>query len=143
MEIHVIAVGKLRRDPLRLACEDYLTRLRPLLRVTVSEVRDTAALRSRAERLGGIRTLLDERGEHLDSPGLAGFIGDLRGRGTVRTLSMCIGGADGFDDSDRKAADRVLSLSKLTLPHRLARLVLLEQLYRAGTILTGHPYHHA
>ena len=61
----------------------------------------------------------------------------------MRRVDLLIGDAHGFDDAARSRADRVLALSRLTLPHRLAQLLLCEQLYRAGTILAGHPYHHA
>ena len=62
--------------------------------------------------------------------------------GGVRQVSFYIGDADGFTAEDRDGAERLLALSRLTLPHRLARLILLEQLYRAATLLAGHPYHH-
>lgn len=143
MEIHVIAVGKLKDEPIRSACDEYLKRVRPFFRVNVTEVRDLRALRDRAGKTGGHRVLMDERGDLLTSPALASWVGKLRERGSGKPLVLCIGGADGFEDADRRDAERVLSLSKLTLPHRLARLVLLEQVYRAATILAGHPYHHA
>jgi 23S rRNA (pseudouridine1915-N3)-methyltransferase len=88
-----------------------------------------------------MRVLLDERGEQLDTRGLAGWISQWRAEG-ARAVNFYIGDADGFSAADRSGADRLLALSRLTLPHRLARLILLEQLYRAASLLAGHPYHH-
>ena len=85
--------------------------------------------------------MLDERGEQLTSEALAALLGGWRDAG-VREVEFAIGDAHGFDDEARRAADHVLALSRLTLPHRLAQVLLVEQLYRAGTILAGHPYHH-
>jgi len=82
---------------------------------------------------------LDERGALLDSVELARLVATARDAG--RELVFCIGGDEGLDDSVRDEAWKVLSLSRMTLPHRLARLVLLEQLYRALSILRGEPYH--
>lgn len=86
--------------------------------------------------------LLDERGEMLSSVALAQRCQERRDAACPQ-LRFLIGDADGFHQEDRRRAKWVLSLSKLTLPHRLAHLVIVEQLYRAGTILAGHPYHHA
>ncbi|HEY8378390.1 MAG TPA: 23S rRNA (pseudouridine(1915)-N(3))-methyltransferase RlmH, partial [Nannocystis sp.] len=88
----------------------------------------------------GSRVLLDERGEQIDTRELARWID--RWRRDARDVALYIGDADGFTATDRTQADRLLALSRLTLPHRLVRLILLEQLYRAGTLLAGHPYHH-
>jgi len=82
---------------------------------------------------------LDERGTQLDSVELSRLVATARDAG--RELVFCIGGDEGLDDSVRDRAWKVLALSRMTLPHRLARLVLLEQLYRALSILRGEPYH--
>lgn len=84
--------------------------------------------------------LLDSRGKQLSSEELAERLGRLRDQGTQR-LVMAIGPADGWSDEARKRADLLLSLGRITLPHQLARVVLAEQVYRAFTILAGHPYH--
>ena len=84
--------------------------------------------------------LLDSRGRQLSSEELAERIGRLRDEGTQR-LVMAIGPADGWSAEILKRADLVLSLGRITLPHQLARVVLAEQVYRAFTILAGHPYH--
>lgn len=85
--------------------------------------------------------VLDERGTQLSSPLLAGRLADWQGDG--RDLSFVIGGPDGVADACRQRADFIWSLSRLTLPHGLARVVLAEQLYRAWSLHAGHPYHRA
>ena len=85
--------------------------------------------------------LLDERGRQLDSRGLAGKLSDWQADG--RDLCFVIGGPDGLADACKQRADFSWSLSKLTLPHGLARVLFAEQLYRAWSLQTGHPYHRA
>ena len=85
--------------------------------------------------------LLDERGAQFTSKELAALIQTYRDAGTPR-LNFAIGDAHGFTDEERARASKVMALSRLTLPHRLARDLMVEQLYRASTILEGHPYHH-
>jgi 23S rRNA (pseudouridine1915-N3)-methyltransferase len=84
--------------------------------------------------------LLDSRGQQLSSPSFAAHIGRLRDNGTQR-LILAIGPADGWSATAHARADLLLSLGLITLPHELARVVLAEQVYRALTILAGHPYH--
>jgi 23S rRNA (pseudouridine1915-N3)-methyltransferase len=86
--------------------------------------------------------LLDERGEQLSSPALSKKIEVLKVH-AVKNLTLIIGGAYGVDDTLRSRADFIWSLSDLVLPHQLVRLVLAEQLYRAGEIARGSGYHHA
>jgi 23S rRNA (pseudouridine1915-N3)-methyltransferase len=87
-----------------------------------------------------VLVLLDMRGKQFSSEELAKFLGGYQDRNPLPLL-FGVGPADGFSDQARQAATLVLSLGKLTLAHDLARIVLLEQLYRAFTILKGHPYH--
>ena len=82
---------------------------------------------------------LDERGTQVDSVELSRLVATARDAG--RELVFCIGGDEGLDASVRERAWKIVALSRMTLPHRLARLVLLEQLYRAFTLLRGEPYH--
>ena len=82
---------------------------------------------------------LDERGTPVDSVELSRMVATARDAG--RELVFCIGGDEGLDASVRERAWKVLALSRMTLPHRLARLVLMEQLYRAFSLLRGEPYH--
>jgi len=84
--------------------------------------------------------LLDSRGKQLSSEELAKWMGDYQDRNPLPLL-FAVGPANGFTDEARQAAPLVLSLGKMTLAHELARVVLLEQIYRAFTILNGHPYH--
>lgn len=84
--------------------------------------------------------LLDERGETMGSAAFAERLGGWRDAG-VREARFMIGGADGFDDGARDAADLLLSFGRATWPHMLARAMLAEQLYRATAILARHPYH--
>ncbi len=84
--------------------------------------------------------LLDQGGRQFTSDEIAELLRSQQDRGT-QNLIFAIGPADGFTHDARKAADLILSFGKITLPHELARVVLLEQLYRAFTILAGHPYH--
>lgn len=91
---------------------------------------------ARADR----RVILDEGGKLLSSQDFAQFVASSRDAG-VRELAFLIGGPDGHGDAMRDAADLVLSLGPMTLPHGLARAVLTEQIYRAVTIIGGHPYH--
>jgi 23S rRNA (pseudouridine1915-N3)-methyltransferase len=85
--------------------------------------------------------LLDERGQHLDSAGFAGLLEKKQG-GSFRTILFVIGGPYGFAEEVYQRADLELSLSRMTFSHQLVRLIFLEQLYRAYTIIRGEPYHH-
>lgn len=141
MLLRVLAIGRLKDPRLEGLCDDYVQRSRPLCpieRVTCKAARDQ---RARAGEGGAPVVLLDERGEQLDTIALARTIEAFRDAGR-RRVDFLIGDAHGYDDADRARADRVLALSRLTLPHRLAQLLLCEQLYRVGTVLAGHPYHH-
>lgn len=138
MQLRILAVGKLKQPGLEALVDDYQKRSRTLLPIELMHLRDLDDLRARA---GSPRVVLDERGEQVDSNALAAFIAKRREAG-VRRIDWLIGDAHGFSDADRASADWVLGLSRLTLPHRIAQVMLVEQLYRAGTILAGHPYHH-
>lgn len=142
MQLRVLAIGKLKDPRLEGLCDEYVKRSRPLCpieRVTCKSAREQ---QQRAGEGGSAVVLLDERGEQLDTLALADLVTGVRDRGR-RRIDFLLGDAHGYDDADRARADRVLALSRLTLPHRLAQLLLCEQLYRVGTVLAGHPYHHA
>lgn len=142
MQLKILCVGKLKQPGLEALVDDYCKRSRSLLPIELHALRDMAQLRERVQpSKSGPRVVVDERGEQVTTGVLATWLGDWRDRG-VRSVDFMIGDAHGFTDADREAADRVLALSRLTLPHRLAQVLLVEQLYRAGTILAGHPYHH-
>lgn len=142
MRLRVLAIGKLKDARLQGLCDEYVKRSRSLLPIERVACRSAREQAQRAAEDGGRTVLLDERGEQVSTVELAAWLRRWRDDG-VRRVDMLIGDAHGFDDDDRARADRVLALSHLTLPHRLAQLLLCEQLYRAGTILAGHPYHHA
>ena len=154
MKIVIMAFGKLRSPELAAAAAEYLKRLRryaPAEAVELREERgeDPAARRKEAARLEGALAagdwlvLLDERGRGLTSPELAGLIGERARAGGGGRLVFLVGGPFGVDPAVRRRANLTLSLSRMTLPHELARVLLLEQLYRAWTILRGERYHHA
>lgn len=94
----------------------------------------------RAGRTAAYVVLLDSRGRQLSSEEFAAKIGKLRDEGTQR-LVLAIGGADGWSEAARRRGNLLFSFGRITLPHQLARVVLAEQVYRALTILAGHPYH--
>jgi 23S rRNA (pseudouridine1915-N3)-methyltransferase len=155
MHLHLIAVGRAKPGPLRELYQLYSARLNntaALGPLSLREVEEKRALKGQ-ERKGreaelllgavpeGARLIaLDERGKELDSPQLAGKLGEWRDDG-IRDTAVVIGGADGLDARVRQRADLVLAMGRLTWPHMLVRAMLAEQLYRAATILAGHPYH--
>jgi 23S rRNA (pseudouridine1915-N3)-methyltransferase len=140
VKIVVLAVGKLRDRHVTALCDDYLARARRHLPVEVIEPEDDAAL-ARRWPAGGEVIALEPGGVSWTTEELAQQIERRMTHGT-RGLTFVIGGADGIPAALVKRADLRLSLSAMTLPHRLARLVLCEQIYRALTIIRGEPYHH-
>lgn len=103
---------------------------------------DEAALLAGALADGAFTIALDERGKSISSEDFAYLIATERDAGR-RQMGFIIGGPDGLEPSIRQSANRVLSFSGLTWPHQLVRIMLAEQLYRATTIMSGHPYHRA
>jgi 23S rRNA (pseudouridine1915-N3)-methyltransferase len=144
VKIKVAWIGKTKTAAIQSLSAEYLKRLSRYSDVEGLELKDEAALlklcardaRPARHRL----VLLDQRGKQLSSPELAKFLGDHQDHNPLPLL-FGVGGADGFSDQARQTATLVLSLGKMTMAHELARIVLLEQLYRAFTILKGHPYH--
>lgn len=129
-----MSVGKVR-SPFVDDVEHYSKHLAGRARLEQVEVRDGEAAVARIPK-GATTVLLDPDGDQLDSVAFSRFIGERQMEG--RQLCFLIGGADGirFDDADHR-----ISLGPMTLPHQLARVVLLEQLFRAHSILAGEPYH--
>ncbi|MFZ2949572.1 MAG: 23S rRNA (pseudouridine(1915)-N(3))-methyltransferase RlmH [Desulfuromonadaceae bacterium] len=152
MKIKVLWVGKSRDPWVKDAIEEYAGRIRRYCPLDLVDIRDEKGAaaeemrRRECERLekqippNAVLILLDERGEQMDSPGLAAFVGKQRDSG-VAELIFVIGGAYGFSEEFRRRG-RLLSLSKMTFTHQMVRAFLLEQIYRAFTILNGEPYHH-
>ena len=138
MKIVVLAVGKMRDKPMAAICDDYLARARRHLPVEVIEVEDDAALARRIPA-GAEVVALEPDGEAWTTAAFTDFLGQRMLRGT-RALVFLIGGADGLPRALAAAAGRRFSLGALTLPHRLARVILCEQIYRALSILRDEPY---
>lgn len=143
MKIKVAWIGKTKNAAIQSLTDEYLKRLTRYAEVEGVALKDEAAILKLCARDARQRyslVLLDGRGRQLSSEELAKFAGDYQDRNPLPLL-FAVGAADGFSDQARQAATLVLSLGKMTLAHELARVVLLEQLYRAFTILKGHPYH--
>jgi len=152
LHILIAAVGKSKAGPERALYETYIARLPWRIELKEIEIKKELAADVRKAREGeallaaipsGARiVVLDERGRTESSEALAARLGRWRDEG-VRTIGFIIGGADGLDEAVRKKADIVLSFGALTWPHMLVRAMLAEQIYRAQSILAGHPYHRA
>ena len=139
MLLHIVARGKIARTPEGELVERYLKRIAWPTRLT--ELPETGG--RVAEPLAPARTvLLDERGRNLSSEDMADVLGRWRDEG-VREARFILGAADGHGDEARLKADLLIAFGQATWPHLLARAMLMEQLYRATTILAGHPYHRA
>ena len=152
MQVKVLWIGKTRLPGVAALTEEYAKRLGRYCKFQGQELREV--LREGNRNAGGltaaevnllarsedaVRVVLDPAGRRWSSPELAAFLKKRRDEGN-RAVTFCVGGAEGFSQSFREKADLLLSLSPMTLPHELARVVLLEQLYRAFTLLAGHPY---
>jgi 23S rRNA (pseudouridine1915-N3)-methyltransferase len=139
MQLHVIARGKIARSPEAELVERYARRITWPLKLTELPERGGRI----PEPPTPFRTiLLDERGSQFSSEELAELLRGWRDNG-IRETRFVIGAADGHTRADRDAADRLLAFGKATWPHLLARAMLLEQLFRATSLLAGHPYHRA
>ncbi len=160
MRIVVAAVGRLKQGPERELAERYRKRAADagrgigLRAVEIIEIRESRA-REMEKRVteesialanvipdGAIAIVLDERGDNLDSVTFTGFIRRWRDQGRPAAIFL-LGGADGLTPGLRDQAQLRLSFGSATWPHQLARIMLLEQIYRAVTLLAGHPYHRA
>ena len=145
MKLKVAWIGKTKQAGIQSLTDEYVKRLGRYAEIEVLILKDEGAvlaLSRKASRPQAKHTLilLDSRGKQLSSEELARFLGDYQDRNPLPLL-FAVGPADGFSDEARQSAAWLLSLGKMTLAHELARVVLLEQLYRAFTILKGHPYH--
>jgi len=138
MRYRVVAVGRMKDAALRAACDGYLDRLRHYTRVGEREVKDEARILA-AVAEGSRLVALSSSGEQWTSEQLAERTARWEQEG--RDVTFAIGGAEVLPDSVLRQAERVWSLSQLTFPHELARVLLCEQLYRAYTIRRGEPYH--
>ena len=152
MRLRFIWVGKTRNEHLRALAEDYLRRVGRFTRCDVVELREGAAADERAivedegRRIegalapGSLTVLLDVDGRQWSSPELASELEGWQNAGRWKDVAFVVGGHLGVSEGVRRRAEVRWSLSRLTLTHELARVVLLEQLYRAYTITRGLPY---
>jgi 23S rRNA (pseudouridine1915-N3)-methyltransferase len=144
MHWRILAIGKPKLAFARAGIEEYASRLRPFSQVQIDYLKastreaESAVLLERSEGL--LRVILDERGAEVSSRALADKVSSWE-QSRVKGVALLIGGADGHTPELRAAAGWLWSLSKLTLQHELALVVMLEQLYRAYTIKGGLPYH--
>lgn len=160
MRLVVIAVGRLKQGPERDLVERYFERAGVLARklgfrgIEIHEIAESRA-RDAATRIAeegaaiaaaigekAVIVALDERGKHLDSATFARHLGEWRDSGAA-LCAFVIGGADGLSPDLRRKAKLSIAFGAQTWPHQLVRVLLLEQIYRAATILSGHPYHRA
>lgn len=160
MRLTIAAVGKMKRGPEEDLVDRYLDRLAKAggqigldyrgLREIVESRASTVAERRREESAklvegidpDGARIVFDERGDTLSSEEFATFLAQLRDGGR-REVCFVLGGPDGHEPAFARSAEKCLSFGRMTFPHQIARIMLAEQLYRAVTILSGHPYHRA
>jgi 23S rRNA (pseudouridine1915-N3)-methyltransferase len=147
MHYRLLVVGRRAKDPLLDAADDYAARLGRFARLDLVRSRERGAAGERDAILDALAAdellvALDERGELWSTVDLATRVRQWRSAGSVK-IAFAIGGADGLHPDVLARARWVWSLSRLTLPHRLALVLLLEQLYRAHTIVAGLPYHRA
>ena len=144
MKLKVAWIGKTREPAIQALTAEYLKRLSAYSQLEPLALGSEAALLNlatpSANRPPARVVLLDSRGKQFTSEEFARFLEEQQNRGS-QPLLFAVGPANGFSEQARKAASVLVSLGKMTLPHELARVVLLEQLYRAFTILKGHPYH--
>ncbi len=158
MRLHVAAIGKLKSGPEKMLAHDYASRIDALGRkaginsLKISDFSESQAQTSSqrmAEEAGILWAALpqaahvialDERGPSLSSEAFAARIARLAGQG-IGDLAFIIGGADGHDPKTREKSNELMSFGAMTWPHRLVRIMLLEQIYRSVTILVNHPYH--
>ena len=144
VKLKIAWIGKTKAPAIQTLTGEYLKRLKYYAEVDGVGLKDEASLLKLCEP--GARpvrhtlVLLDGRGKELSSEEFAKWLGEYQDRSSSPLL-FAVGAADGFSDEARRFATLVLSLGKMTLARELARVVLLEQIYRAFTILKGHPYH--
>jgi 23S rRNA (pseudouridine1915-N3)-methyltransferase len=160
MRLVVISIGRLKQGPERELAERYRERFDDIGRklgfrgleiheVPESRARDAAtrmaeeaAAISAAIPVKSLLVALDERGNNIDSAAFAGHLGRWRDESVASTIFV-IGGADGLSPDLRRKAKLSIAFGSATWPHQMVRVLLLEQIYRAATILAGHPYHRA
>ncbi len=139
LRVSVICQGRLKEPYYIAACQEYMKRLSAFCKVQVTELAEDGDVAARIPKGAYVIALCIE-GEKLSSPALAERLRELTNRG-VSSVCFLIGGSEGLPESAKKAADFRLSMSDMTFPHHLARVMVLEQLYRAFSINAGTKYH--
>lgn len=150
MKLSLVTIAPPRRavrnDPAQLLAQDYATRSGRMAPLDVLSYPDEAALfealSKQAGRVPAQLCFFDPTGDSISSEQFAHYIERVRDGGAQRMI-FAVGPADGWSEPSLRRAHRILALGKMTLPHELARVVVAEQVYRALTILAGHPYHRA
>ena len=140
MKITVAAVGKLKEPYLVAASDEYEKRLRPYCTLAITESKDEAAMLASLSTATHLY-VLDERGDMITSHQLAELLAAEQSHGAGAPIAFVIGGADGHSDAVRARAKRMFAFGRMTIAHRLVRILVLEQLYRAFKIVRGEPYH--
>jgi 23S rRNA (pseudouridine1915-N3)-methyltransferase len=148
VKLKIAWIGKTKEPAIQSLTDEYLKRISRYVPVEGLALRDEAALlqdcgRTTKSKTAGAKStlvLMDSRGQQFSSEEFARFLADYQDRNPL-PLVFAVGPADGFSEAARDAAQHTISLGKMTLAHELARVVVLEQIYRAFTILKGHPYH--
>jgi 23S rRNA (pseudouridine1915-N3)-methyltransferase len=150
MRYQLVTIGTVKRKFYADGCAFYLERLKNYAKVDILEIKEHKASQAKTVKQVESETLLkvasgfvialDETGKTFTSEKLSQHITTLENQ-SISLVNILIGGAEGHSEHLKKTVNELWSLSALTLPHELARLVLLEQLYRAETIRAGHPYH--
>ena len=152
MKIKIVWIGKTKERAIQQLTAEYLKRISRYAQVEGIAIRDEAALletcgRAESPKRGkgsasgkSTLVLMDSRGKEFSSEDFSNFLKDYQDRNSL-PIAFAIGSADGFGQASRDAAQHTISLGRITLAHELARVVLLEQIYRAFTIMKGHPYH--
>ena len=152
MKIIILAHGKIKNGPEFKLISDYVSRFNKQFNsdfLSSLEISESNEAESRFyEKVSKMldskqpMVLLDRNGEQFDSEGITNFVTSLSGKG-INQLSFVVGGASGFPNQVTSKAKKILALSKMVFPHKIARLILVEQLYRAKCIINRHPYHKA
>ncbi|HEY0249909.1 MAG TPA: 23S rRNA (pseudouridine(1915)-N(3))-methyltransferase RlmH [Kofleriaceae bacterium] len=140
MKLHLGVVGKLKDAYLVAASDEYLKRLRPMCTLSVHEAKDEAGLLAALPASCHLYAF-DERGEMITSQQLADMIATEQSHGGGAPVAFVIGGADGHSEAVRKRARKLIAFGRMTIAHRLVRILVLEQIYRAFKIVRGEPYH--
>jgi 23S rRNA (pseudouridine1915-N3)-methyltransferase len=141
MKIQLIMLGRTRRPEARALMDEYVQRIAHYADIETKELREgsDSAIRKLKLATGATTVLLDAAGKQFTSAQFAQWLGGLRDGGAREVVFLC-GDAEGFSEELRRKVNQKISLSALTMPHEFARVVLAEQIYRAFTILAGHPY---